>query len=290
MSGPLRSSPVLVLLTVVAGLLLPAVPAAAAPSFQRYVAIGDSFTSGPFIPPQVSPGCFRSGRNYPSLVSERLGVPLADVSCAGAGIREMFARQTGGPFGAIANQPPQLDALTPQTDLVTLGLGGNEMGYIELALRCARHGVTNLTGSPCRDDVLRDGHDEYQAAIEQAEAGVDRVLGEIRKRAPQARILVVNYMQVMPEDTGCHPDVPFAAGDVTYLHGLQRTLNEMLARQAGENRVEHVDVYAASAGRHACAPADQRWVEDAFPENEGAPLHPNAAGMAGVADLILRQL
>lgn len=71
-----------------------------------YVALGDSYTSGPLIPDQVDANCARSNRNYPSLVAGRLrGTTLTDVSCGGATTAEMWKAQGGN--------PPQLDALEP---------------------------------------------------------------------------------------------------------------------------------------------------------------------------------
>src|SRR3712207_13498 len=51
----------------------------------RYVALGDSFTSGPLIPAQVDLNCVRSNRNYPALTAAAIGSSaLVDVSCGGA--------------------------------------------------------------------------------------------------------------------------------------------------------------------------------------------------------------
>src|SRR5688572_15016522 len=63
-----------------------------------YVALGDSYTSGPLIPDQVDAACGRSNRNYPSLVAQRLrGTELTDVSCGGATTAEMWKAQGGNP-------------------------------------------------------------------------------------------------------------------------------------------------------------------------------------------------
>ncbi|WP_369254690.1 hypothetical protein [Streptomyces sp. R35] len=64
-----------------------------------YVALGDSYTSGPKIPPQTGNpvGCDRSGRNYPALVAKELGLKAADfrdVSCSGATITNFTTPQS----------------------------------------------------------------------------------------------------------------------------------------------------------------------------------------------------
>ena len=85
------------------------------PVVTRYVALGDSYTAGPLIPvTQVANGCFRSTNNYPSLVARALAVPtFVDVSCSGAQTKDM----TTGQLPGVA---PQFDALTPDTDLVSV--------------------------------------------------------------------------------------------------------------------------------------------------------------------------
>src|SRR6478672_1383292 len=92
--------------------------------FHRYVALGDSYTAAPFVPlTQLSNGCLRSSDNYPALVAAGMpGTRLVDVSCSGADTASM----TGIQRIEGADQPPQFDALTRGTDLVTVGIGGND--------------------------------------------------------------------------------------------------------------------------------------------------------------------
>ena len=84
--------------TFLAGAALATIPAAAhaAPPTGRYVALGDSFTSGPLIPTQVDLNCVRSNRNYPSLVAASIGSSsFADVSCGGATTDDILNPGTG---------------------------------------------------------------------------------------------------------------------------------------------------------------------------------------------------
>src|SRR4029453_7302003 len=105
-------------------------PAAPAPN---YVALGDSYTAGPLIPPFEQPyGCLKSGNNYPHFVAANIGLPLRDVSCSGAETEDMFAPQGVSP----GPNPPQLDALDAGTQIVTLGIGGNDIGFSSVAEDC----------------------------------------------------------------------------------------------------------------------------------------------------------
>ena len=95
-----------------------------------YVALGDSYTSGPAIPVQVDANCARSSSNYPSLVTAQLRrTTLTDVSCAGATTTQMWQAQ--------GTNPPQLDAVTKSTDLVSLQIGGNDIGFGTIIGTCA---------------------------------------------------------------------------------------------------------------------------------------------------------
>src|SRR4051794_36724174 len=95
------------------------------PSFERYVALGDSYSAGPLIPTtDLAAGCARSDHNYPSLLARELRVrTFVDVTCSGARTADLAASQPG--FGD-ATIPPQLRALDRRTDLVTIGIGGND--------------------------------------------------------------------------------------------------------------------------------------------------------------------
>ena len=96
-----------------------------APDTFDYVALGDSFTAAGL--PPASGTCRRSGRNYPHLlVSENPQFVLVDVSCGGASTANML--ETQDVEGDV--QPPQLDAISDDTDLVTVGLGGNDFDVI----------------------------------------------------------------------------------------------------------------------------------------------------------------
>src|SRR5215218_4443114 len=98
-----------------------------------YVALGSSFASGPGIDPIIDARCGRSGANYAHLVAERLGYDLVVVTCGGATIDDVLSRPQALMTGGTV--PPQLEALVPDADLVTVTIGGNDVAY---ALTLAR--------------------------------------------------------------------------------------------------------------------------------------------------------
>jgi lysophospholipase L1-like esterase len=249
-----------------------------------YVALGDSYTSGPGIPRQVDADCGRSDHNYPSLVAEaRQVTEFTDVSCGGATTAQMWQAQ-----GANA---PQLDALRRDTDLVTLQIGGNDVGFGSIIGTCARLAARDPAGNPCERSYHASGYDQLALAVARTAPKVDRVLRAVHARAPHARVVVVGYPDLLPDDgSGCFPQVPFAQRDFGYLRDTEKRLNLMLRLVAGVNRAEYVDTYGPTVGHDMCkAPAD-RWIEPLQPASPAAPAHPNAKGEAAMAQAVLDRL
>ena len=252
----------------------------------HYVALGDSFAAGPFIPVQRTDplGCARSNHNYPALIAEDLGVTeFTDATCSAAITENMTAVQPV-PLGS---NPPQFDALRPDTDLVTVSIGGNDIGYSDVVLTCGRLSLTDPAGDPCRRQAAAGGSDVYAERILEAAPKVAGVLRGIRDRAPHAAVLLVGYLRILPPARGCWPVVPISSGDVAYLDGIQQQLTQMLATQARDNGAMFIDAYAASLGHDTCQPPAVKWVEGILPTSPAFPVHPNARGMQAVAELTL---
>jgi hypothetical protein len=91
-------------------------------------------------------GCERSTSNYPSLVAEYLGVrDFTDVSCSGAKTENMTVPEPV----QLGSSPPQFDALTSDTDLVSLTISGDDIGFTDIAVTCAQVSVTDPFGDGC---------------------------------------------------------------------------------------------------------------------------------------------
>jgi lysophospholipase L1-like esterase len=269
--------------SVVAALGAAAPATAVEPS---YVALGDSFTAGPVIPLQIPPfGCLKSNNNYPHMVHRRLEDPpgFRDVSCSGAQTKHMTQPQNVWPDGP---NPPQLNALHPETRLVTLGIGGNDIGFSEIIENCGS--ATSPQGSPCQDHYVQNGRDEITERIKATAPKIAAVIQAIHARSPEAKVAVVNYLPILPhKGPGCWPQMPVADADVPYLRAKHKELNDMLAEQAKLNDAKLVNAYKAGIGHDACKPPVVRWVEPAVPVHAAAPFHPNLGGMIGTAEEVL---
>jgi lysophospholipase L1-like esterase len=280
----LPRSVAVVLVALLATLLLTAPRALAAQG--NFVALGDSYAAGPLIPVQVEPyGCLKSNNNYGSIAQRKLDYEqYRDMTCSGAETEDMTQPQGVSP----GPNPPQFSALDANTRLVTLTIGGNDIGFSSVAEDCIDTTPAN-SGHPCMDKYVVDGVDELSTRIAETAPKVAAVLQGIKQRSPQARVVVVNYPAIFPHtgNTGCWPQIPVADGDVVWLRSKQVELNAMLADQAAASGVTLVDAYAASRGHDACQIPLIRWVEPAVPASAAAPVHPNLQGMDAMARLVV---
>ncbi len=271
-------------------ILVHATPARPAVVPGSYVALGDSYTSGPAIPTQLGPGtapsvpasCLRSSENYPSLTARALGLQLVDVSCGGATTDDFDHAQGSG-------IPAQLSALQRTTALVTVGIGGNDLGFSTIATNCAAYtpwGPTRV-GWSCADHYNAGGVDQLASTVEQVGAKVAGVLAEVHQRAPGAKVFVIGYPDILPPTgSGCWPELPFRASDVNFLRGVESQLDTALAGAAAAAGDYYVDMATPSATHNVCADEATRWVEPVLHSAPSYPLHPDATGMAGMASVL----
>lgn len=255
---------------------------------QQYVALGDSYTAAPLVPKMsLAGGCVRSESNYPSLVAVALpGTELVDQSCSQADSSHLTAPQDTG----SSVVPPQLDAVDAGTDIVTLGIGGNDfdlfgnlMGY------CTTLRDQDPQGSPCRDAAQQpDVGDVYLDVLPQIRAHVAQAVREIRRRAPEAQVLVVGYPQIVPAEGRCAA-LPFAKGDVAYARMVNRRLVTAVEAAARRTDAPYIDVWQATAGHDICA--DDPWINGARTTFEKAlAYHPFLAEQEAVAELVVEAL
>ncbi len=255
--------------------------------YDRYVALGDSFSAAPFVPrTDLAGGCLRSDHDYPHLLAQRLRVRrLVDVTCSGARTADLTRPQH--PFRG-STVPPQLRPVTRGTDLVTLGIGGNDLDLFGTVVRtCTGLRARQPAGAPCTEELRRRGLDLDRdgATITRRVAGA---LRDARRRAPTARVLLVGYLRVVPAGGAC-PALPLASGDYPLGRRVAATLDAALRLAARRAGVSYVDMDAASRGHDVCAP--RPWVNGSVTDRSRAlAYHPFLAGMRADAREVLRVL
>lgn len=256
--------------------------ALALPAFAQatsYVSLGDSYVSGPLIlPPALGAplDCLQSARNYPHLAASARGLSLHDVSCSGATTSDFSEAQ-------YSDQPPQFNALSSSTGVVTVGIGGNDNGlFLGTLETCGAEDLVFPFGTPCKATYGNKLSEEIKADG----PVVGAALHQIHVLSPSAKVLVVGYPDILPQSGNCWPSVPLTTGDTAYLNNVEKELNAMLASQAAANGAVYVDTYNPSIGHDACKSSSVRWVEPVLPESDAFSVHPNEKGMAEEAKLL----
>jgi lysophospholipase L1-like esterase len=290
MSTAARSTPrravVVVACTIVAlaGWTLVAAHADADAATGPYVALGDSYTAGPLIPTATGSPilCGRSTNDYPADVARAINPSsFVNASCSGATTVNMTQPQSLA--GGARSAPPQFNALRANDAIVTLGIGGNDAGLISVAEKCAELDVLWPFGDRCQSFFESGGADTVVAAIDATGPKVARVIAEIHRRAPRARVLVVGYPDGLPQNgTSCYPIVPVSRADVSWFNSLEIDLDQVLSQTAVANGATYVDTFTSSIGHDACT-GSNAWVNGIIPTSAALPLHPNQVGEANMA-------
>jgi lysophospholipase L1-like esterase len=258
---------------------------------KRYVALGSSMAAGPGIRPRAAGAPWASGRsarNYPHLVAERLnlepGPGFVDVTFSGATTAHVRTDRQRG-------VPPQISALDGSEDLVTVTVGGNDVGYVPLLMAASLPGFLRrlpLLGARIAELLDRDARDRALGDVFGSLCAVGQA---VRQRAPGARVFFVDYLTLLPP-AGVSA-APLSEADAGLGRHVAATLERLTADAAAASGCEIVRAAAASREHHAWSA--QPWTIG--PAKYGvplpgspAPLHPNVAGMRAVAELVLDQL
>ncbi|MFC5750150.1 SGNH/GDSL hydrolase family protein [Actinomadura rugatobispora] len=256
----------------------------------RYAALGSSFAAGPAIAPVVDPNAMRSGRNYPHLLAGRLGAELTDLTTSGASTATILDQSQVTITGA--EYPPQLWSVPESVDLVTVTAGGNDLNYAGSMLFTAWQRVqpdgpfTTMMAAGFADGIPVPTADD----VERTAAGLAQIVERVRVRAPRARVLLVDYLTVIGGDTAPSDEVPFEPGEIEAFRVIQSALEAAYTAAADRTGAELVAVSQASRD-HALGTAEP-WVASFAPDlmETAGSFHPNAAGMAAVADLLGERL
>lgn len=253
------------------------------PAGARYVNMGSSFAAGAGTgsAPEGSPArCYRSRANYAHLLAARLGLQLDDVSCGGATSAHLL--------NAWNELPAQIDAVTGDTALVTITVGGNDIAYAGnlIAASCAQGEVIRVAGMAVPCPPAFPVSEEAYLTLER---NLRQIAEQVRSRAPTARIVFIQYVTLVPQ-TQC-PQTRFTEEEAVQLRAVGVRLAEITARAAAAGGAEVLRIDELSRSHTPCdaepwslgLPAD-------YVETMGAPWHPNRRGMDAIAEALEHQL
>jgi len=272
-----RRRELVILSIALTGLLGAALPSAASAAGASYVAMGDSYTSGPGIvpaSPTAPPECGQSSVNYPHLVAAALGLSLTDVSCGGAKTEDFTVAQ-------YPDQPPQFDALSSSTEVVTIGMGGNDHNLFgTLVEGCTRRDYfAGNNGSPCKHEYAK-----FVKQVQEEDRGpAEQALREVHELAPKAKVFIVGYPEITPVEGYCPTALPWTSGDLKWFRSVEMRGNSELKAEAKAGGAVFVNTFGPSAGHNLCQPVGVRWIEPLIEPLTGVPVHPNATGQANDA-------
>lgn len=262
-----------------------------------YVALGDSYSSGEGAYPTPPEGtvergaqrCHRSAKAYYSAVgrSFRFRGGVGQPACAGATV----AGVRNGQYG----QPSQLGKVSRRTSLVTISVGGNDAGFSHVLTNCI---VKVPLSAGCRGQ-----NSAVTGKIPGIRADVTALLGEINRRAPAARIILVGYPRLFPEGPTSSADT-IGATDQRWLNAMARrlddalkaaarTVDQRLSRTHGLGTVEYVDTYTAFTGHEIGTPTpylNDLDLDVRHLKARPASFHPNATGYYRMAELVNQQI
>ena len=269
----------LLAVTTLAGVGL-AAPAAHASTALNYVALGDSYSAGPLDGPTTGNLlCLQSSASYPYDTSSHLKAALTDVSCSGADSSNVT---TSSQYPGV---PPQVDALSPSTQLVTLTDGGNDGDlFVSALLACGSTDILDVfnLGSPCKALYGNTFTDEVAADA----STIKSTFATVKADAPNAQVYVLGYPDILPASGGCYPKVPVTNGDTAYLNNLEVDLNSTIQTEAVAVGVHFVSTYNQFVGHGSCASGSNQWVNAIISTSGGIAVPPTATGEQEMADIL----
>lgn len=225
----------------------------------RYVALGDSFAAGLGAGAEKG-GCRLSPYSYPSVFARRSGVNLVvNAACAGATTSDLLKHQ--------------LIALDERTDLVTVSIGGNDLGVQAIAADCAAG-----KAAACRNEVT--------AALSLLNVLPDRlttVFSAIAQAAPNARIVVTGYTLLYDASDPNAKDFGTAAA----INAATLGLNEVVRQAVDQQRSAGKPMTFLPVDFAGHAIGDRKpWLNTSGPD----VFHPTAAGYAEYASRLVQLL
>lgn len=249
---------------LVAALLAMVVAATAAPTANaepkavgKYVAIGDSYAVAPGTRTYDNPDdpCRRGPLTYPRLwAASHPSVGFVEASCSGATTADVNSTQI-----------PQL---TADTTLVTVQVGGNDVGFVDVLTNC----ILTINDADCLAGVDL----AKQAAQGLLSPALAQTYGAVRAAAPSAQVVVVGYPRLYKIGGNCGilglSDTERAA-----MNSAADLLNEIMASRAAEAGFTFLDP-RPSFDQHALCSGAQEWVTSLEWDKINESYHPNVEG------------
>jgi lysophospholipase L1-like esterase len=239
----------------VAGALVDATPAGA--STVNYVALGDSYSSGVGAGGE-SGSCSRSPNAYPQLwANSHAPASFAFVACSGAKTTDVSANQ--------------ISALSSATTLVSITIGGNDLGFSQVMIDCNLY-----SDSTCVNEI----NAAENTARTQLPGWLDTLYSQIRSRAPSAKVVVLDYPRFYDLSASWYcPGLSYTKR--SKINEGADVLDSVINTEATKYGFPFADVRPAFANGHEICDYGSEWLHSVDWSNLGDSYHPNASGQSG---------
>jgi len=253
-----RPFAVLVLVTAIAAALTAGGPAAT--TTWNYVAMGDSYSSGVGTGSYtLDSACKRSVYAYPYLFAQKHSMGSFDfVACSGAKTTDLITKQ--------------LPYLKTTTNLVTMTIGGNDIGFANLIQQCTLSDCTSTLVNTTTNLSTTLG------------AALNTAFGDVRAAAPSATVIVLGYPHVFSTST-CFGTLGITSTEEKDANALADQLDKLILTYATKYGFTYKSAIVPWTGHAVCSSSP--WLNGLNLFNTGESYHPNKAGhSAGYLPLV----
>ena len=250
----------------------------------RLLALGDSYSSGEGAG-AYEPGtdsrdntCHRSRNAWPTLLAEQRHLKtLPSIACSGATLTDLLS-------GRHSSQPErrrsQVGRITGNPDIITVTIGGNDVGFREILVDCMVF--------DCVADYHRPSGDVIDARIDDLARRLPAAYRAIQAAAPKARVVVVDYPRLFPDaKPNCAALNRITPAEGDYLNRKVQRADIAILDAAREAGVTGIDVSTALAGGELTCSGTQ-YLNHASPQLKvrSGSFHPKAIGQERLAHAI----
>ncbi len=228
----------------------------------KYVALGDSYSSGTGTRTFYESTCQRSVYAYPYLLhNAHPEWTFVDAACSGAKTGDLINTQAA--------------SLTSDTNWVTYTIGGNDAGFSSVITTCAQPSWA----SDC-DGAINTAQSYIQNTLP---GRLDLVNNTIKSHSPSAKVIVLDYPKLFNGED-CNAFTWFSPSEESRLNQtaeMLRTVESAAASRAGANFIFR-DVIPPFVGHAVCdggGGSSTEWINGlSNPTSES--YHPKVTGHA----------
>jgi lysophospholipase L1-like esterase len=249
--------PALLIAAVTFALAL-AVPAHAMTVVVNYVALGDSYSSGVGSGSYTSTSgdCLRSTKAFTQLwANAHTPSSYTSVACSGAKTTDVTANQ--------------LDSLSASTTLVSISVGGNDVGFSGVMEDCVLYST---------DTCVSEVNAAENTARTQLPGWLDATYNGIRAHAPNARVVVVDYPRFYHDVWYC---IGLSSTDRQKINEGADVLDGVIQAAASRHGFAFADVRSAFANGHEICDGSSSWLHSVDWGDVEESYHPTASGQSG---------